>query len=119
MHNGHIDALISDKFVVVDWLNNAGRECCKMLGAAPETEVGIGICKGDDALHKKFNKAIDAIIANGTHKKIVAQYLPFDIYQVLEKPSGKQPNCFSSERRGFSRRRHRKRGDESVLRTSP
>lgn len=82
MQNGRIDALISDKFVVVDWLNNAGKECCKMLGDVPgtETEAGIGIRKGDDALREKFNKAIDAIVANGTHKKIVAQYFPFDIY---------------------------------------
>lgn len=82
MTNGRIDALISDKFVVVDWLNNAGKDCCKMLGDIPgtETEAGIGIRKGDDALREKFNKAIDAIVANGTHKKIVAKYFPFDIY---------------------------------------
>lgn len=82
MTNGRIDALISDKFVVVDWLNNAGKDCCKMLGDVPgtETEAGIGIRKGDDALREKFNKAIDAIVANGTHKKIVAKYFPFDIY---------------------------------------
>ncbi len=82
MTNGRIDALISDKFVVVDWLNNAGKDCCKMLADVPgtETEAGIGIRKGDDALREKFNKAIDAIVANGTHKKIVSKYFPFDIY---------------------------------------
>ncbi|EJN02289.1 ABC transporter substrate-binding protein [Phyllobacterium sp. YR531] len=82
MTNGRIDALISDKFVVVDWLNNAGKECCKMLGDVPgtETEAGIGIRKGDDVLRERFNRAIDAIVANGTHKKIVSKYFPFDIY---------------------------------------
>jgi polar amino acid transport system substrate-binding protein len=82
MQNGRIDALISDKFVVADWLNNAGKECCKMLGdvAGTETEAGIGIRKGDDELRAKFNKAIDAVVANGTYKKIVAKYFPFDIY---------------------------------------
>jgi len=82
MQNGRIDALISDKFVVADWLNNAGKDCCKMLGDVPgtETEAGIGIRKGDDALREKFNKAIDAIVANGTYKKIVSKYFPFDIY---------------------------------------
>lgn len=82
MTSGRIDAMISDKFVVVDWLNNAGKDCCKMLGDVPgtETEAGIGIRKGDDELKEKFNKAIDAIVANGTHKKIVSKYFPFDIY---------------------------------------
>ncbi|MCX8278959.1 ABC transporter substrate-binding protein [Phyllobacterium sp. 0TCS1.6C] len=82
MQNGRIDALISDKFVVADWLNNAGKECCKMLGdvAGTETEAGIGIRKGDAELRAKFNKAIDAVVANGTYKKIVAKYFPFDIY---------------------------------------
>ncbi|MEP7453385.1 transporter substrate-binding domain-containing protein [Phyllobacterium sp. SB3] len=82
MTNGRIDALISDKFVVVDWLNNAGKDCCKMLGDVPgtETEAGIGIRKGDDELRERFNKAIEAIVANGTHRKIVSKYFPFDIY---------------------------------------
>ncbi|MGH6860526.1 MAG: ABC transporter substrate-binding protein [Phyllobacterium sp.] len=82
IQNGRIDALISDKFVVTDWLNGAGKDCCKMLGDVPgtETEAGIGIRKGNDALRERFNTAIDAIVANGTYKKIVAKYFPFDIY---------------------------------------
>ena len=82
IQNGRIDALISDKFVIVDWLNNAGKECCKMLADVPgtATEAGIGIRKGDDALREKFNKAIDVLVENGTYKKIVAKYFPFDIY---------------------------------------
>jgi polar amino acid transport system substrate-binding protein len=82
LQNGRIDALISDKFVVVDWLNTVGKDCCKMLADVPgtETQAGIGIRKGDDALREKFNKAIDAIVADGTYKKIVAKYFPFDIY---------------------------------------
>jgi polar amino acid transport system substrate-binding protein len=82
LQNGRLDALISDKFVLTDWLNNAGKECCKMIGDVPgtETEAGIAIRKGDDALRGKFNTAIDAIVANGTYGKIVAKYFPFDIY---------------------------------------
>ena len=82
LQNGRIDALISDKFVVVDWLNNAGKDCCKMLADVPgtETQAGIGIRKGDEALREQFNKAIDAIVADGTYKKIVSKYFPFDIY---------------------------------------
>lgn len=82
LQNGRIDALISDKFVVVDWLNGDGKDCCTMIGDVPgtETETGIGIRKGDDALKERFNKAIDALVANGTYAKIVGKYFPFDIY---------------------------------------
>ena len=82
LQNGRIDALISDKFVVTDWMNGEGKDCCRMLGDVPgtETEAGIGLRKGDDALRESFNKAIDAIVADGTYKTIVAKYFPFDIY---------------------------------------
>jgi polar amino acid transport system substrate-binding protein len=82
LQNGRVDALISDKFVVVDWLNKAGKDCCRLLGDVPgtETEAGIAIRKGDDALRERFNAAIKAIVADGTYGKIVAKYFPFDIY---------------------------------------
>ncbi|BDA86587.1 amino acid ABC transporter [Aureimonas sp. SA4125] len=82
LQNGRVDALISDKFVVVDWLNKAGKDCCRLLGDVPETETeaGIAIRKGDDALRERFNTAIKAIVADGTYGKIVGKYFPFDIY---------------------------------------
>ena len=36
--------------------------------------------KGDDALREKLNKAIAAIRANGTYKKIQDKYFDFDVY---------------------------------------
>jgi polar amino acid transport system substrate-binding protein len=80
--NGRMDALISDKFVVVDWLNKAGKDCCKLLGDVPgtETQAGIGIRQGEPELKEKFDKAIDALVANGTYAKITKKYFPFDIY---------------------------------------
>ncbi|WP_062016075.1 ABC transporter substrate-binding protein [Aureimonas sp. AU4] len=82
LQNGRVDALISDKFVVVDWLGKAGADCCRLLGDVPgtETEAGIALRKGDDALRERFNAAIKAIVADGTHRRIVAKYFPFDIY---------------------------------------
>ena len=82
LQNGRIDALISDKFVVVDWLSGDGKDCCVMIGDVPgtETEAGIGIRKGEEELKERFNKAIDAIVANGTYGKIVSKYFAFDIY---------------------------------------
>lgn len=82
LQNGRIDALISDKFVVTDWLAAEGKDCCRMLGDVPgtETDAGIGLRKGDEALRTAFNKAIADIRADGTYKTIVAKYFPFDIY---------------------------------------
>ena len=42
--------------------------------------IGIAIRKEDTALVEKFNKAIDAIRANGTYAKINAKYFSADIY---------------------------------------
>ncbi|EPF00181.1 ABC transporter substrate-binding protein [Rhizobium grahamii] len=82
LQNGRLDALISDKFVVVDWLNKAGKDCCKLLGDVPgtETQAGIGIRQGETELKERFNKAIDALVANGKYKEITKKYFPFDIY---------------------------------------
>jgi len=42
--------------------------------------AGIAIRKKDKDLAEKFNRAIDAIRANGTYQKINAKYFPFDVY---------------------------------------
>jgi lysine/arginine/ornithine transport system substrate-binding protein len=42
--------------------------------------IAIGIRKDEPELKAMINKAIAAIIANGTYKKIEAQYFNFDVY---------------------------------------
>ncbi len=80
--NGRLDAVISDKFVLVEWMKTAGNECCKMVGdvKGTETEAGIAVRKEDEELRQKLNSAIDAIVADGTYAKIVGKYFDFDIY---------------------------------------
>ncbi len=82
MLNGRLDAIISDKFVLTDWMKTASNDCCKLIGdvAGTETETGIAVRLGDDALREKLNAAIGAIVADGTYKKIQAKYFDFDIY---------------------------------------
>jgi arginine/ornithine transport system substrate-binding protein len=41
--------------------------------------VGIAFRKGEDALRSKVNDALKAIRADGTYKKLAAQYFDFDI----------------------------------------
>ncbi|MGB3389322.1 MAG: ABC transporter substrate-binding protein [Pseudaminobacter sp.] len=80
--NGRIDAVVADKFVLVDWMKTNGEECCKMIGdiSGTDSETGIAVRKGDDKLRENLNAAIDAIVADGTYGKIVAKYFDFDIY---------------------------------------
>ena len=83
MMNGRLDAVVSDKFVMVDWLKNSpDAGCCKMIGdvAGTQLETGIAIRKGENELREKINAAIDAIVADGTYNKIRAKYFDFDIY---------------------------------------
>ncbi|QPC94893.1 ABC transporter substrate-binding protein [Mesorhizobium sp. INR15] len=80
--NGRLDAVISDKFVLVDWMKKSSGDCCKMIGdvKGTETQAGIAVRLEDTALRDKLNAAIDAIVADGTYKKIQAKYFDFDIY---------------------------------------
>jgi polar amino acid transport system substrate-binding protein len=82
MLNGRLDAIISDKFVLTDWMKTASNDCCKLIGdvAGTETETGIAVRLDDNALREKLNTAIDAIVADGTYKKIQSKYFDFDIY---------------------------------------
>jgi arginine/ornithine transport system substrate-binding protein len=41
--------------------------------------VGIAFRKGEDALRLKVNEALKAVRADGTYKKMAAQYFDFDI----------------------------------------
>ncbi|RVB76386.1 MULTISPECIES: ABC transporter substrate-binding protein [unclassified Mesorhizobium] len=80
--NGRLDAVLSDKFVLMDWMKKSSDGCCKMVGdvKGTETEAGIAVRQEDNALREKLNAAIDAIVADGTYKKIQAKYFDFDIY---------------------------------------
>ncbi len=80
--NGRIDAVIADKFPLLEWVNKTGKDCCKMLGDVDGTlaDASIAVRKEDSALRERFNKALDEIVADGTYKKISSQYFDFDIY---------------------------------------
>lgn len=82
LKTGRLDAMISDKFPVVDWLKTEAGDCCRLLGDVPGTELetGIALRKGTDDLKEQFNKAIDDIRENGTYAKIMQKYFDFDIY---------------------------------------
>lgn len=84
MATGRLDGLVSDKFPAYDWLRTDAGKGFEFKGETIKTEsvdkIGIAIRHGQDDLKAKFNKALKAIVDNGTYATINAKYFPFSIY---------------------------------------
>lgn len=82
LSSGRLDAILADKFVNWGWLKSAAGQDFEFKGEPvfDNDKVGIAVRKGDDALRKKLNAALKAIVANGTYQKINDKYFPFNIY---------------------------------------
>jgi polar amino acid transport system substrate-binding protein len=81
-----IDTALGDKDALVDFLKNRREgKCCRLLADAPRDPayfgegIGIGLRKQDTALREAFDKAIDAVMADGTFAKIRAKYFDFEV----------------------------------------
>jgi polar amino acid transport system substrate-binding protein len=83
---GRVEYVMYDKLAIYDWLKTPEGACCEMapgdLSDASYFGSGVAIAlrKGDDALLKRFDGAIDGIVADGTYAKINAKYFPFPIF---------------------------------------
>ncbi len=83
---GRLDALLADSAVMLEWLKKKDGSCCAFTG--PDFNdpkyfgvgAGIAVRKGEGKLRDELNKAIKAILANGTYKKINDKYFPFSVY---------------------------------------
>ena len=84
--SGRLDAVLADSVVLFEWLKKKDGACCKFTGPDLTEKkffgegAGIAVRKGDDELREAFNKAIAAILADGTYKKINDKYFPFSVY---------------------------------------
>ena len=78
---GRLDVLLSDKFPAYDWLTTDAGKGFEFKGKDIDTNDQIGIAiRKNDPLKERFNKALQAIVDNGTYQKINAKYFPFSIY---------------------------------------
>ncbi|EJF81724.1 Lysine-arginine-ornithine-binding periplasmic protein precursor [Candidatus Bartonella washoeensis] len=77
-----LDVVIVDKIQALNWLENEGKDCCKLLGTLEETKfpIAIAIRKNNNDLKNKFNEAIKGIRLDGTYDKIMKKYFTVDIY---------------------------------------
>ncbi len=80
--SGRIDVLVTDRLPGYDWLRSPQGKEFQFIGDAIDIgdQIGIAVRKGEDTLRERFNKAIQAIRADGTYDKINAKYFPFSIY---------------------------------------
>ncbi len=80
--NGRLDAVVNDKFPLLDWLAKTGKDCCKLLGdiQGSDDDVAIAVRQDDQALRERLNQALADIRADGTYQQIVSRYFAFDIY---------------------------------------
>lgn len=83
---GRIDYVMYDKLAAYDWLNSADGACCELAPgdlsdpAYFGSGIAIALRKEDGELVKRFNTALDGIVADGSYAKINAKYFPFPIF---------------------------------------
>lgn len=77
-----LDVIVLDQVQTLSWLENEGKNCCRLLATIEGTKfpVAIGIRKNNDDLKNKFNEAIKKIREDGTYDKIRKKYFKVDIY---------------------------------------
>ncbi len=80
--NGRVDAVLSDKIQLVDWMKGEGVACCVLIGDVPSTaaEAGIAVRLEDAGLRDRLQDALDAIRADGAYNTIRKRYFDFDIF---------------------------------------
>lgn len=81
LKSGRLDAILSDKLPAYDWLRSDDGKGFEFKGQAIDIgdEIGIAVRK-NDPVKTLFNKAIKAIVEDGTYEKINKKYFPFSIY---------------------------------------
>lgn len=79
---GRLDAVLVDAYPGYDWLTKAENSDYDHVGDTIDIndKIGIAVRKSDTALADKFNQALQALLSNGTYKRINANYFPFSIY---------------------------------------
>ena len=77
-----MDAVFGDGLGHWQWLRSPAGAGFAFAGDGYRLDEGIGIAvrKADETLRRRLNRAIRAIRADGTYRKINARYFPFDIY---------------------------------------
>lgn len=91
LETGRIDAVLASQFVLGSWLKKNEGSCCEFVGDSfvqdANEGTGIAVRKTDSKLLKNLNKAIEAIVNDGTYQSIRERYFAFDIMTPPAKAS--------------------------------
>ncbi|GGO89518.1 amino acid ABC transporter [Marinobacterium nitratireducens] len=87
--NGRIDLMVGDLLPMLDWIEGGeDARCCHMVGE-PITDsryagegTGMALRQEDEALRRKLDQALAAIIADGTYQAINDKYFSINIYDL-------------------------------------
>ncbi len=79
---GRVDAVFGDALGFRNWIGGPEGAAFEFAGEGYRLDEGIGIAvrKEDDALRRRINRALRAILADGYYDEINARYFPFSIY---------------------------------------
>ena len=79
---GRVDAAFGDALGFWKWLGSPEGAGFAYAGEPYRLDEGIGIAvrKEDETLRQRLNRAIQAILVDGTYEKINARYFPFSIH---------------------------------------
>lgn len=82
LESGRTDVVLADMLVTYEWLQGGAGEKFEFIGEEVNIDdsIGIAVRKDDDELLERLNKALAAIVADGTYEKINSKYFPFSIY---------------------------------------
>ena len=79
---GRVDAVFGDALGFWNWLASPEGAAFAFVGEGRCLDEGIGIAvrKEDEALRRRLNRALRAILTDGAYDEINARYFPFSIY---------------------------------------
>jgi lysine-arginine-ornithine-binding protein len=84
LKNGRLDAAFGDATELSPWLKDHGGDEFVQIGETVSDPllgegIGIGVRKGDSTLLADLNKALDAIVADGTFATLSQKYFDFPL----------------------------------------
>lgn len=79
---GRMDAVFGDGLGFWNWLQGPQGTRFGFVGEGYHLDEGIGVAvrKGDETLRRRLNRALEAILSDGTYERINARYFPFSIH---------------------------------------
>ena len=82
LKTGRLDAMLSDIYPALEWVNKPENKDYDLVGERIDIDdkIGIAVRKEDQELKAKLNKALGAILKDGTYEKISGKYFGRNIY---------------------------------------